>query len=114
MKKYFLKDSEKELEFGDSITADFTTEMKNGHTKHHHLDCVFIPELIPMLLETGMIREEEADDEEGDADIQEIIDRILDAQEDILQRIEHLEEEVASLQKALIQMIEKSKPKAKK
>ena len=50
MKKYFLKNSNEELKFGDIIEMDFTKDTEDGHTRHHHLECKFIPDLIPLLL----------------------------------------------------------------
>lgn len=66
MKKYFMNESREELTFGDQLVLDLTEDMKNGHVKHQHLDCKFIPELIPLLLESGVIKEEVIDDEEDD------------------------------------------------
>ena len=63
MKKYFMQETAEELKFGDMIVLDLSKEMENGHTKHHHLECKFIPELVPILLEEGVIKEEEVEDE---------------------------------------------------
>jgi len=59
MKKYFVKSSGEELEFGDMIVLDLTKEMENGKTKYQHLECKFVPELVDMLLENDIIEEKE-------------------------------------------------------
>lgn len=64
MKKYFMKGTEEELQFGDVIELDLTKEMENGHTKHHHLECKFVPELLPLLLESEVIEVREDEDEQ--------------------------------------------------
>lgn len=55
MKKYFMQGTAEELKFGDMIVLDLTKDMPNGNVKHHHFECKFIPELIPILLEEGII-----------------------------------------------------------
>lgn len=71
MKKYFMQGTAEEVKIGDIIQLDLTKELSNGETMHHHLECKFIPKLIPLLLEQGVIEEQEikekkkASDKEG-------------------------------------------------
>lgn len=62
MKKYFMKGTEDELQFGDMIEMDFTRDTKGG-VIHHHIECKFLPELIPTLLEDEAIEEREVEEE---------------------------------------------------
>lgn len=65
MKKYFMKGTSDEVKFGDMIVLDLTEDKEDGKVLHHHLDCKFVPDLIPMLLEQEVIEEvSEGEDEE--------------------------------------------------
>lgn len=64
MKKYFMKNSGEEVKFGDMIELNFTKDTEDGHTCHHHLECKFIPDLIPLLLEKDIIEEKELKEDE--------------------------------------------------
>lgn len=60
MKKYFLAGTEDEIKFGDELELDFTRENeKTGKTVHHHMEIKFIPELVAMLLNEGVVEEHE-------------------------------------------------------
>lgn len=59
MKKYYLQGTAEELEIGDMIELDLTKDLPNGKVRHHHLECKFIPELIPLLIEEGVIEVQE-------------------------------------------------------
>ena len=54
MKKYFMKGTQDEVQFGDMLELDFTKDTKNG-TIHRHLETKFIPELVDILVEEGVI-----------------------------------------------------------
>lgn len=107
MKKYFMKNTEDELQFGDIIELDFTKDMPDGNVKHKHLECKFFPELIPMLLEEDIIEvvdEEEEPTEETPEDCCPI-EQIIVAQEDLELKVEKLENELNSLKKVVTSMI---------
>lgn len=103
MKKYFLKDTEEELQFGDQIKLDFTEDMEDGHVTHHHLDCKFVPELVPMLVAQDIIDvvgEEPIDFEEGCPVHQ------LDGEIEVLKdTVKSLQEAIATLQKTLQNLV---------
>ena len=107
MKKYFMKNTEDELQFGDMIELDFTKDMPDGNVKHKHLECKFFPELIPMLLEEDIIEvvdDEEEPTEETPEDCCPI-EQIIVAQEDLELKVEKLENELNSLKKVVTSMI---------
>lgn len=56
MKKYFMKGTQDEVQFGDMLELDFTKDTKNG-TIHKHLELKFIPELVDVLIEEDVIEE---------------------------------------------------------
>lgn len=116
MKKYFMQETAEELKFGDMIVLDLSKEMENGHTKHHHLECKFIPELVPILLEEGVIKEKEVKDEkpldslDNDALIN-LVKEIIEANEKLELRVDKLEEQFELLTKALELLTEINKSK---
>ena len=104
MKKYFMQGTADELKFGDMILLDLTEEMPNGKVKHHHVECKFIPEAVPMLLEEGIIEvqdvkgkevKEEKEDTPSFADCP-MVDELVKANQ-------NLERRVYSLEKLLMQ-----------
>ena len=58
MKKYFMKGTDDELQYGDVIELDLVGT-EDGVTKHTHLECKFCPELIDELLEEEIIEVKE-------------------------------------------------------
>lgn len=102
MKKYFMKDSGEELKFGDMIELDFTKDTNDGHTCHHHLECKFIPGLIPMLLEQKIIEEREFENENTDTpddDCLETAQMIMSTLETITSKIKKMDDKIADLNK---------------
>jgi len=103
MKKYYFKESGKELEFGDYIKLDLTKDTEDGHTRYHHIEGKFIPELVDVLLEEGVIEESEEEDEENTLDFldEDFINGILEANEELEKRVDTLEGEVKTIKLAL-------------
>lgn len=102
MKKYFMKDSGEELKFGDMIELDFTKDTNDGHTCHHHLECKFIPGLIPMLLEQGIIEEKEFENKDTDTpddDCLEAVQMIMSTLETIANKIKQMDNKITGLNK---------------
>ena len=102
MKKYFMKDSGEELKFGDMIELDFTKDTNDGHTCHHHLECKFIPGLIPMLLEQKIIEEREFENKDTDTpddDCLEIAQIIMSTLETIANKIKQMDNKITDLNK---------------
>lgn len=102
MKKYFMKDSGEELKFGDMIELDFTKDTNDGHTCHHHLECKFIPGLIPMLLEQGIIEEKEFENKNNDTpddDCLETAQMIMSTLETIADKVKQMDDKITDLNK---------------
>lgn len=79
MKKYFMKETQEELKFGDMIELDFSND--NGEkTVHHHMECKFIPELVDTLLENDIIEEKEIKEkpETIDFNVEDEEDTVID------------------------------------
>lgn len=98
MKKYYFKESGEELKFGDYIELDLTKDTKDGHTRHHHFECKFLPEFVDFLLEEGVIEEEEDTLDFLDKDF---INGILEANEELEKRVDTLEGELKTIKLAL-------------
>lgn len=116
MKKYFMQETAEELKFGDMIVLDLSEDMKNGHTKHYHLECKFMPELVPILLEEGIIKEEEIKDEkpldfQDDDTSYSLVKEVIKANENLELRVDELEEQVRLLTKTLELLTEVNKSK---
>lgn len=102
MKKYFMKDSGEELKFGDMIELDFTKDTNDGHTCHHHLECKFIPGLIPMLLEQGIIEEKEFENKDTDTpddDCLETAQMIMSTLKTIANKVKQMDNKITDLNK---------------
>lgn len=112
MKKYFMQETAEELEFGDMIVLDLSHDMENGHTKHHHLECKFMPELVPILLEEGIIEEKEVK-EEKPLDFQDdppMMEKLLKANQNLEKRVYTLEKAVIKLREMVASFAVKPKP----
>nr|DAM84401.1 MAG TPA: hypothetical protein [Caudoviricetes sp.] len=115
MKKYFMQETAEELEFGDMIVLDLSHDMEDGHTKHHHLECKFMPELVPILLEEGIIKEEEVK-EDKPLDFQDdpsMMERLLKANQNLEKRVYTLEKAVIKLREMVAFFAVKSAAKPK-
>lgn len=105
MKKYFMKNSGEEVKFGDMIELDFTKDTEDGHTCHHHLECKFIPGLIPLLLEKNIIEEKELKEdkdentETSDNEDCEIANMILSTLETFALKFKQMDDKINTLNK---------------
>lgn len=114
MKQYFVQKTNEEIQFGD--TLDLALEKRHGIvTEVRHLACKFMPELVPLLLEEGIIIEKEVKDEKTDTEsgsenefdttfmttFFNLMDCMMETFEDLELRVDKLEEKIKSLQKAL-------------
>ena len=113
MKKYFMQETAEELKFGDMIVLDLSRDMENGHTKHLHLECKFIPELVPILLEEGVIKEEEVKDEkpldfQDDSTSDSVIEEIIKANEKLELKVDKMEREIFTLHQIVTSLSAKS------
>lgn len=113
-----MQETAEELEFGDMIVLDLSENMKNGHTKHHHLECKFIPELVPILLEEGVIVEKEIK-EDKPLDFQDddtpcsLMKEVIKANEELELRVDKLEKAVIKLREMVASLAVKSAAKPK-
>lgn len=110
-----MQETAEELEFGDMIVLDLSHDMENGHTKHHHLECKFMPELVPILLEEGIIEEKEVK-EEKPLDFQDnppMIKELLKDNQNLKKRVYTLEKAVIKLHKMVASLTVKSATKPK-
>lgn len=99
MKKYFMQGTADELEFGDQIALDLTKDMPNGKVQHHHLDCKFVPELVEILLEDGIIEEHEVED--GDNGLEKPLDEGCPMMDELVKANQNLEHRVYDLEKEI-------------
>lgn len=114
MKQYFVQKTNEEIQFGDIL--DLALEKRHGIvTEVRHLTCKFMPELVPLLLEEGIIMEKEVKNEKTDTEsgsenefdttfmttFFNLMDCMMETFEDLELRVDKLEEKIKSLQKAL-------------
>lgn len=104
-KKYFMQETGKELKFGDMIELNLTKDLPNGHVKHLHFECKFIPDLIPLLLEEGIIEEKEFEEKNpkdsintfcGAAEL-DIIQQLLDLTTELNNRLNAQEKSISDI-----------------
>ena len=113
-----MQKTAEELKFGDMIVLDLSHDMENGHTKHHHLECKFMPELVPILLEEGIIKEEEVK-EDKPLDFQDddtscpLMEEVIKAKEELELRVDKLEREVITFRQSIASLAAKSVIKSK-
>lgn len=67
MKKYFMKGVDEPLEFGDKIGFDIIKEVDDKSVTKN-VEVNFIPEIVPFLLELGVIEEKEVEKEKNTID----------------------------------------------
>lgn len=112
MKKYFITDTEDELQFGDIIELDFVKD-RNGKTLHKHLEIEFTPATIAFLLDEDIVEEREVPEEEQDTDlneeegmteeeIQDYFDAIFEDIEALEMRIEELEDKTKKVDEKVL------------
>lgn len=59
MKKYFMKGTNNEVQFGDIIQLDLTKRTEEGKVRHKHFECEFQPGIAEYLVEEEVIEERE-------------------------------------------------------
>lgn len=59
MKRYFMKGTGDEIQFGDIIELDLTKETDGDTVKHRHLEVEFLPEIVDYLVEEDIIEVKE-------------------------------------------------------
>lgn len=101
MKKYFMTGTDDELKFGDMVELDFTRENEKGNTVHHHMEVKFIPELVDMLLENGVIEVEDDENEEESWDACPELEELSEAFDEMLEDFENLEKRVDAIEESV-------------
>ena len=97
MKQYFMRNTNAELHFGDMIELTLYKELDNGNIKHK-LECKFLPEIVPLLLENDIIYEKEVPEpKKKESSDDSLIQSMLKTSEDLEHRLESLEAVVVRL-----------------
>ena len=106
MKKYFIKETEEELEFGDILEATFVKELEDGRVTIER-EMPFTEDTVDILLELGAIEEVEEEDENQDTihfcddSEEEITQQIKDCIKEIKEAIEEDSEEKGMIKKEI-------------
>lgn len=91
-----MTETDEEIKFGDKMVLDFTRD-ENGKMVHRHLDCYFIPEMLPYFLKNEVVYCKEMEDvQEGPKEHKENY-----STKELEDRIIYLEGKVADLEKAI-------------
>lgn len=107
MKKYYLQGTAEEVKIGDMIVLDLTEDMPKGKVKHHHMEVKFLPPLIPLLLEQGIIEVQEVKEKKKketsktEDNFYIILQKMIHINELLNKRMDALEELVAKLSLSL-------------
>lgn len=99
MKKYIMCDNGTELKVGDIIEVTLTKEFKDGRIKHKYFKCKFIPSLIPLLLEKGIIEEKPFEGEPHKSEKEVIIESLIENSENLDLAVDTLYDQVNTLHK---------------
>ena len=109
MKKYFVKDTEEELEFGDVISVEFCKELEDGSVTRE-MEVCFSPDNVEPLLHFGVIEEADVEEEDDMIDFSEdedycphneLIGALCEEQEAMKEKIEILENKIDILEKKI-------------
>lgn len=73
MKKYFIAETDEEIQVGETLELDFTKEVKHGRIKTTQ-DITLNEVTIPWLLKTGIIEEREEEEEEVNTPEDDLLD----------------------------------------
>lgn len=102
MKKYFIAETEEEVQFGDTIQVDLTKKTKKGVHKVEG-EIRFTPDTLSLFLELGIIEEKEVEDEE----MLDFQDSPCEALDDIWESIDAIEDRLVTLEKGLSARVDK-------
>ena len=107
MKKYFITDTNEEIQVGETLQLDFAKEIKYGRIKTTQ-DITLNEVTIPWLLKTGIIEEREVEEEEDNTSEEDLLDfgeeSSCEALEALEEDFENLEERVESLEQEIRQL----------
>lgn len=114
MKKYFMQGTDDELKFGDVISVVLTKENPDGTTKHICMECKFLEEYIPLLLEDEIIEVREDPEEYSYIPEDITLEDIYNDYASLKEKVEELEKYIPELDKlfAFVDPVEKKHGKA--
>ena len=107
MKKYFFKETDEVLEYGDVVLLSFEKELEDGCVTCEK-EVKFVEGMEEFLLDMGIIEEREDDDtliDFDDCPHEDLLQELCDGQDVLLQRIKKLEE--------IVNILKADKEKAK-
>ena len=117
-----MQKTNEEIQFGDTLDLTLEKRLYGVVIEVRHLTCKFIPELVPLLLEEGIIMEKEVKNEKTDTENEfditfmttffNLMDCMMETFEDLELRVDKLEKKIKSLQKALAKKEKKTSDNA--
>lgn len=113
-RKFFIVDSHEEIKFGDRIGLSYEKKHADG-AESAYMEFEFVPELIDMLLDDGVIEEvktESSESKEQNGQTDKIISDLVTMVNKLFTTVEILNEKVISLEKDVREL--KKKPALKK
>lgn len=109
MKIYFMKGTDEQVQFGESINIH-QIEKVDGEVIHKAIWGVFDPSIVDFLLEKEVIEEREVEDPEPDfVDPDDVINEIIQEQVNLAEEIENLKKEIAVLKESIAKLKAKKK-----
>ena len=117
MKKYYLVESGEEVKFGETLVLELTKESENS-TIHKHMEVKFIPELVDILLEQGIIKEEDVENKEEEEDVTfeweednsalgKLLQSMIMTNEDLEKKVEELEDRLTECEETIATLLDK-------
>ena len=117
MKKYYLVESGEEVKFGEILVLELTKEGKNS-TIHKYMEVKFIPELVDILLEQGIIKEEDVENKEEEEDVTfeweednsalgKLLQSMIMTNEDLEKKVEELEDRLTECEETIATLLDK-------
>ena len=107
MKKYFMKGTEEEIQFGDEIKVTFVKDTPRGK-RHCRLQCTFSPDIVDELLDREIIDvvavDEDNEEEEEEKWCSEL-DMLTGCIKEINERLGNLESTANDIKKAINLML---------
>lgn len=107
MKKYFVVNTEEEVQFGDMIESDFIKKDEDtGRPAHHHLECTFAPEVVDFLIANGIIECRDDEDTPDEENVDKTLDEIIEELHSINARFNRLEDILLGMTEHIVNLTE--------
>lgn len=118
--KYFIKDSNEEIKFGERIGLSYEKESECG-AENAYMEFEFVPELVDMLLNDEVIIKKEIKPEKMTADnkkeeeeaAMEFLDNLITAMDELFGKFKALSDRVKSLESEVKTLKKKPTPAKK-